>query len=115
MNPEIKKKWVEALRSGKYKQGKKVLRSGNEKFCCLGVLCDLLVPRSEWTVESTGWDDERFYYRIDGIGGGLSERIMNMAGITVYNEYGHIGKLIKANDVDNKSFNEIADYIETNL
>jgi hypothetical protein len=40
MNPEIKKRWVEALRSGKYKQGKHSLARG-ENFCCLGVLCEL--------------------------------------------------------------------------
>lgn len=41
MNQKIKKKWIEALRSGKYKQGKTLLRSAN-KFCCLGVLCDII-------------------------------------------------------------------------
>lgn len=40
MNPEIKAKWVAALRSGEYKQGMYVLRRG-DAFCCLGVLCDL--------------------------------------------------------------------------
>lgn len=40
MNPEVKAKWLEALRSGKYKQGKEFLKRGN-KFCCLGVLCDI--------------------------------------------------------------------------
>ena len=49
MNPEVKKLWVEALRGGKYVQGKGKLhyisKDGQEKFCCLGVLCDLY-PRS---------------------------------------------------------------------
>lgn len=40
MNPEIKKQWVDALRSGDYKQGKNCLRFEN-RFCCLGVLCDI--------------------------------------------------------------------------
>lgn len=40
MKEEIKNKWVEALRSGKYLQGKEALRNYNS-FCCLGVLCDL--------------------------------------------------------------------------
>ena len=40
MNQEIKKKWVEALRSGEYKQEVGYLRKDN-KFCCLGVLCDI--------------------------------------------------------------------------
>src|SRR4051812_19674656 len=40
MNPEIKKQWVAALRSGEFKQGKAALRNG-DTFCCLGVLCEL--------------------------------------------------------------------------
>lgn len=41
MNQEIKKRWVAALRSGDYKQGTGALRNADNKFCCLGVLCDL--------------------------------------------------------------------------
>ncbi|WP_326565118.1 hypothetical protein VSH64_25070 [Amycolatopsis rhabdoformis] len=40
MDPEIKAKWIAALRSGEYEQGKRVLVE-NDRFCCLGVLCDL--------------------------------------------------------------------------
>ena len=32
------RKWIKALRSGRYKQGRKRLRTGN-KYCCLGVAC----------------------------------------------------------------------------
>lgn len=55
MNPEIKAKWVAALRSGKYKQGQNRLRRKNE-FCCLGVLCDL-------HAKATGarWDGESYF------------------------------------------------------
>lgn len=39
------KKWIEALRSGKYKQGRshlhKIDENGKTSFCCLGVACDL--------------------------------------------------------------------------
>ena len=41
MNKEIKQQWIAALTSGKYKQGGGQLRSENNKFCCLGVLCNL--------------------------------------------------------------------------
>lgn len=38
---ENRRKWVEALRSGKYEQGKGYLcRDG--KYCCLGVLCEVM-------------------------------------------------------------------------
>ncbi len=40
MKYEIAMKWVEALRSGNYKQGTGYLKN-NDKFCCLGVLCDI--------------------------------------------------------------------------
>lgn len=40
MDQRIKQLWLVALRSGKYEQGKRFLRAG-EQYCCLGVLCDL--------------------------------------------------------------------------
>lgn len=40
MKKTIKKLWIKALRSGKYKQASGHLRK-NGGFCCLGVLCDL--------------------------------------------------------------------------
>lgn len=48
MNPEIKAKWLDALRSGDYTQGQRYLavknkQTGEFDFCCLGVLCDLAV------------------------------------------------------------------------
>ena len=42
LKPEIKARFVEALRSRKYAQGKYNLRH-QDKFCCLGVLGDLAV------------------------------------------------------------------------
>lgn len=51
MNPEIKSKWLEALRSGRYHQARGVLRAEDGKsHCCLGVLCDILQP--------DGWGEE---------------------------------------------------------
>jgi hypothetical protein len=41
MNPEVKAKWVAALRSGTYSQGQSALRVSGDSFCCLGVLCDI--------------------------------------------------------------------------
>lgn len=39
------KLWVKALRSGLYKQGREQLQS-SDGFCCLGVACDVLIPRA---------------------------------------------------------------------
>lgn len=50
MDPEVKAKWVAALRSGEYAQGDGQLRSVSNRFCCLGVLCDIHAKESsgEW-------------------------------------------------------------------
>jgi len=50
MNKDVKAQWVKALRSGKYKQTKGVLKN-MQGFCCLGVLCDLY--------DSTKWEEKR--------------------------------------------------------
>jgi len=42
MKDDIKQRWIAALRSGDYAQGKGYLATGH-KFCCLGVLCELAV------------------------------------------------------------------------
>lgn len=45
MNQEVKRLWVEALRSGDYQQGRNYLIEdetfSKPSYCCLGVLCEL--------------------------------------------------------------------------
>lgn len=41
------RRWIDALKSGKYKKGVDRLRCGDNKFCCLGVAADLKYP-NEW-------------------------------------------------------------------
>ncbi len=52
MNPELKDKWIKALRSGYYKQGQEVLKSIDYKFCCLGVLCDI-IDTNKWSLKTS--------------------------------------------------------------
>jgi hypothetical protein len=42
MNAELKAKWIAALRSGDYKQGRSRLATVDGGYCCLGVLCEVL-------------------------------------------------------------------------
>lgn len=52
MKATVKRAWLKALRSGKYKQTKGILRSKTGGFCCLGVLCDIRdkqLKRTQWT------------------------------------------------------------------
>lgn len=50
MDPELKAKWVKALRSGRYKQGIGVLRRKNNTYCCLGVLYEVVKGKNAWTL-----------------------------------------------------------------
>jgi hypothetical protein len=43
VNQYIKERWIEELRSGKYRQGNGLLNDGEGNYCCLGVLCELAV------------------------------------------------------------------------
>lgn len=123
MNPEIKSKWVAALRSGEYKQGKGVLSDGKE-FCCLGVLCDLAVK--EGGVLTIGVDtsmpDELDETSViyDGYQFDLPPSVMGWAGLDASNPKiqapGDEGKAYISDVNDGgTSFEEIADLIEKEL
>lgn len=124
--------WVKALRSGDYEQGQDYLcRDG--KFCCLGVLCEILdlpkevVPGPELAPELP----DSIYYVFNGLNSYATKRSVQQSVIpasaqatiledlnlrqTVTDEVGD-GRslhthLICMND-EGRSFNEIADYIE---
>ncbi len=101
MNEERLAKWVAALRSGEYTQARGTLRTEDDKFCCLGVLCNLVNPKS-WLKVGGGY----VYQNV--------EQIMPLSTATE-GSVGVIGRLIDMNDIDKLSFDEIADWIETNL
>lgn len=102
MNAEFKAKWVEALRSGKYRQTQQALREKNA-YCCLGVACDI----SGFGV----WDDDRFLHEEGNNTGYLPTGLRERMGLEQLQE----SSLITMNDDEGKTFAEIADYIEANL
>lgn len=62
---KLTEKWVAALRSGDYRQGMGMLKSGTQdmQYCCLGVLCDVMGLHSRPRLcASTAWD----YLHTDG-------------------------------------------------
>lgn len=76
------KKWVTALRSGKYKQGKEYL-CDDGKYCCLGVLCDIynkerVKSKKRSIIEE---DKDANYIRFDGQWEVLPESVMEWAGM----------------------------------
>jgi len=44
------KRWIAALDSGDYKQGKGALQT-KAGYCCLGVACDVLIPKEKLKYE----------------------------------------------------------------
>jgi hypothetical protein len=58
LREEVKVKWLEALRSGKYTQGTGALQSvhedGSRSFCCLGVLCEVAIEMGVMLDTGTG-------------------------------------------------------------
>jgi len=45
VNKDAIQMWVDALRKGGYEQGKGFLRTEDDKYCCLGVACDIYPDR----------------------------------------------------------------------
>jgi hypothetical protein len=108
---EFKTKWLEALRSGRYAQGRKQLKDG-VGFCCLGVAVDFHNGREAWTsgLSCAGYPPARalpedVFMVLAGLGpDGWDGRETN---IMTY--------LAEMNDIQHKSFLQIADWIEENL
>ena len=102
MKTDIKKRWLKALRSGKYRQTRGKLKSRNGSFCCLGVLCD---------IQDAQWEWDGIMYGVLGNVALPPEKFC--AGIQ------SLGELSELNDGTSghkkHSFSQIADYIEKNL
>jgi len=126
MLTELHKRWIRALRSGRYEQtqgtlsrfvsrktGRTLKRRGvpaaKEKNCCLGVACRVAGLRREWTEEDWKRPDPHHSWRNEttlssfGDGGKLMQRL----DMTSEDE----SKLAELND-SGVSFAEIADWIE---
>lgn len=114
MKASIKKKWVRALRSGKYKQGRIGLHhKPTNSFCCLGVLCDVQGLAWDKNFENSAWT-MYIFPRVNGVIGqssaSIKEEYADHIGLTGEDQ----GTLVSMND-SGISFSEIADYIEENL
>lgn len=128
MKPEVKEKWVNALRSGEYSQSGGYLRTASG-YCCLGVLCDLYVKE---TNDSWEFDDETFvseddpnmdpwdYFYLEGESEFVPPLVRKWAEldaadpyIKVENEDGSVSneQLVVLND-NGMSFSQLADLIE---
>jgi hypothetical protein len=101
--------WLEALRSGHYKQGKTQLRKGDQ-FCCLGVACDVAGLSPQVTSDGT--------YSYAGNNLVAPDALVEWLGFSVgaFQSNGFLkngSNLAHMNDIGT-SFEDIADVIEKN-
>ena len=71
MQPEILAAWIQALESGEYDQGRKVLRSTDNKYCCLGVVCDIVAGDEWYEKELASVRTPRLFHPYGNIDAGL--------------------------------------------
>jgi len=115
---ENAKKWIEALRSGKFQQAHASLclidEEGEKRYCCLGVACELAVDAG--VIPPARESEGRFFYADQRTN--LPVVVAEWLGLAttagVYNTLLDSGErsLIGLNDTG-KSFAEIADVIES--
>lgn len=109
MKHAVMERWVNALRSGEYTQGKDRLKTIDNTFCCLGVLCDLYSKET-----GDAWDfsnrDGPIYY---GCITSLPEEVRVWAGMRTGNGLLESDKpsLVILND-KGWTFSDIANIIE---
>jgi hypothetical protein len=124
MNDNVKA-WVEALRSGEYKQGMGCLTTvaddGSEYNCCLGVACKLAVEAGVIKAPkgNRAYDGGVYYRDGDDVQSAiLPDAVRAWLGLattdsTFYREDGTQEKLTSLND-GGTSFERIATIIESN-
>jgi hypothetical protein len=110
LRPEVKAKWVAALRSGEYTQGKNSLRNIDDSFCCLGVLCDLYSKET-----GQPWDRGCIRnYAFMNAEIDLPNKVREWAALDSQGLFNVERVFIRMNDSD-QSFNTIAAYIKSTL
>ena len=116
MKEEVKDLWLEALRSGKFRQGRRRLKvmlpDGRFEYCCLGVLCEIAKPYLLDMWEKEEKEDVHFIRFYGVFSGTLSPQVMDWAGME--NDLGTRkgGPLLAYLNDGGWSFEEIARVIE---
>jgi hypothetical protein len=132
MDADLKAKWVEALRSGEFKQAQGTLHDAkHDSYCCLGVLCK--VAGAEWgECEKEVEGDDGYYIKTfshvpvkDGqlLGNTDDEELEKWAckkfgipdQVVLIAMNDGLGKEGQEHYQPAKTFSEIADYIEKNF
>lgn len=117
MKETIKNLWVKALRSGEYKQGVELLCFSSSKYtsyCCLGVLCEVMIKEGMKIEIKEGDDGAKRY---NGQAHDLPVSIQSATGMQTRVGLiapGATRSLVQMNDFEGMSFEELAGVIERN-
>ena len=130
INKERVRLWVDALRSGEFKQGKffleRIMSDGSHEFCCLGVACRVAMAHGlELGIAEI--PSKAFSYTVLAFKGeqGISDACLPSIvawwfGLSsnepvVFHDDGTTDALITLNDDKEWDFNQIADILEANF
>jgi hypothetical protein len=107
------KKWVAALRSGEFEQGRGYLQPSQDKHCCLGVACEIYM-RSGGNITTKEFvaDGCKTVISHSGRKTDLPWRVKRWLGLRKSEGYYGTSSLVSAND-HGMTFTEIADLIES--
>lgn len=116
---DLYRKWIKALRSGKYIQGEKRLRQVGPKgleYCCLGVVCNIS-KTSKWSDKNNSCETSFRYGDSDLVS--PPESLLGKLGLNsdLSGESPSYStqNFWEMNDTDHLTFAEIADLIEITL
>ena len=117
-----RKKWIAALRSGKYRKGKGYLKQKDthrNKYCCLGVACELAFKDDRIAppiIENDSFDSSIKVYKFEKESAYLPYKVQERLGVTkntIRINYDETTVNVAAlNDEYDLSFKQIADLLE---
>lgn len=112
---EFAEKWVKALRSGEYKQGKECLGNKDNGYCCLGIAAITAGATDKMLLKSDNTTLANYLTR-DEFGPKITNKIFENIPQQLIGLYGNqlVTELTSRND-SGQSFTEIADWIEQNV
>ena len=103
MRTKVRRAYLEELRSGQYKQGHTVLRTEDDAFSCLGVLCNLHA-KTHKRIAAREFD-KCSYMGFTELPG---DKVQKWAGLT----WDDLVALAIRNDAHEYNFAQIADFVE---
>lgn len=125
VNRERVQLWVDALRSGEFRQGRDHLRNADGTMCCLGVACVVAIrggcevaeevrdpSPSRFAATADPDNDGSTSYAPDVVRRWFGFDLAEPRGLVLYDEGNNYVTAVSANDSHGWSFERIADAVE---